>query len=330
MTCHISTFLESLVGLDTEWKKSKDLVWQQELWWFVTIPWIAKIWWFEEVCDYIFPGWRHPHVCDGSPLVAYKQSPNQHEKEVTNANQVFFFISCKGLCTQFVWLDPEFQFTATTTMLMATKLSDLEDRTSGANLQMEGHMDVPSKSTKDPGEVGTLGSYPFHLPSWSLARRPLPSHPNTRHGLGIHMTLTNEWGAVTQQPHNWTVPLVEDMLHYARTGLTEAVITGPGRAILSYGRLSMGEGLSLGEARHAAFVLTVMGTWVGKPAYLAASPFTIQEGQWLNAQAVTECQTKLRGPGHLCMNPSTTLLFRFDHPGNSPQKDTPRDASSDH
>ena len=60
------------------------------------------------------------------------------------------------------------------------------------------------------------------------------------------MTLTKELCAVPPPPHTWTVPLVEDMLCYARTGLTEAVVMGPGRAILFYERSSLGEGLSLG------------------------------------------------------------------------------------
>ena len=93
------------------------------------------------------------------------------------------------------------------------------------------------------------------------------------------MTLTKETGAVPPTPHAWTVPLVGNMLCYARTGLTKAVVTGPGRAILFYGGWSMGEGLSLGKARDATFILTGVGTWVGKPAYLATDPLTIQEGQ---------------------------------------------------
>ena len=40
----------------------------------------------------------------------------------------------------------------------------------------------------------------------------------------------------------------------------------------------MGEGLSLGKVRDATFTFTGAGTWVGKPAYLAANPLTIQEG----------------------------------------------------
>ena len=45
-----------------------------------------------------------------------------------------------------------------------------------------------------------------------------------------------------------------------------AVVTGPGRAVLFYGRCSMGEGLTMDEARDAAFLLTGAGMWVGKSA----------------------------------------------------------------
>ena len=90
------------------------------------------------------------------------------------------------------------------------------------------------------------------------------------------MTLTEGTGAA---PHTWMAPVVEDMLCYGRTGLTKAVVTGPSRAVLFHERWSMGEGLSLGKARDATFTLTGAGTWVGKSAYLATDPFTIQEAQ---------------------------------------------------
>ena len=86
-------------------------------------------------------------------------------------------------------------------MSMVAKLSDLEDRMSGANLQMEGHMDMPSQIAKDLRESGVLGSSPSHLPSWSPARRPLLNCPNTRHCLEIHVTLTKELGAVPPPSH---------------------------------------------------------------------------------------------------------------------------------
>ena len=83
-------------------------------------------------------------------------------------------------------------------------------------------------------------------------------------------------------------PLVEDMLHDVRTGLTKAVVTGPGRAVLFYGRHSMGEGLSTDETRGATFLLTRAGMWVGKLTYLAADSMTIQEGRQAIAQAIMD------------------------------------------
>ena len=92
------------------------------------------------------------------------------------------------------------------------------------------------------------------------------------------MTLTKELGAIPPPSHLWVAPLVEDLLHEARTGLTKAVVTGPGRAVLFYGRCSMGKGLMAEEAKDATLLLTGAGTWVGKSAYLAADPMTIQGG----------------------------------------------------
>ena len=68
------------------------------------------------------------------------------------------------------------------------------------------------------------------------------------------------------------------MLCDIRADLSEAVVTGPGRAVLFYGRHSLGEGITADEARDATFLLTGAGTWIGKLAYLTADPMTIQEG----------------------------------------------------
>ena len=111
-------------------------------------------------------------------------------------------------------------------MSMAAKSSDLEDRTSGASLQMEGHADMPSQSAKDLREFGALGSSPSHLLSWSPARRPPSNCSNTRHYLEIHMTLTKEIRAVPPLSHACMAPLVEDMLCDAMTGLMEGVVMG--------------------------------------------------------------------------------------------------------
>ena len=95
----------------------------------------------------------------------------------------------------------------------------------------------------------------------------------------MHVTLTEELGAVPPPSHSCMAPLVEDMLHDIRTGLTEAMVTGPGRAVLFCRRHSLREDITTDEARDATFLLTGAGTWVGKPVYLTADPRTIQEGR---------------------------------------------------
>ena len=102
--------------------------------------------------------------------------------------------------------------------------------------------------------------------------------PNMKHCLKIHVTLTEELRAVPLPSHSGMAPPVEDMLHDVRTNLTEAVVTGPGGAVLFCGKHSLGEGLTTDKARDAAFLLIGAGMWVGKLAYLTADVMTIQEG----------------------------------------------------
>ena len=70
-------------------------------------------------------------------------------------------------------------------MFMAAKLSNLVDKTFGANLQTEGHADVPTQSVKDPQEPEEEDSFPYNSPSWSLAQRLLSSCPNMKYCLEI-------------------------------------------------------------------------------------------------------------------------------------------------
>ena len=125
-------------------------------------------------------------------------------------------------------------------------------------------------------------------------------------------------------------PLVEDMLHKARTGLTVAVVTGPGRAVLFYGSCSMGEGLMADEARDAIFLLTGAGTWVGKSVYLTAHPGTIQEGRRAIAQAVLDNRVKARGPRCPCVSPPAQQPFWFNALRTSPPKGMSGDCGSDY
>ena len=91
--------------------------------------------------------------------------------------------------------------------------------------------------------------------------------------------------------------MIEDMLQETRAGLTEAVVVGPGKAILFYRRHSLGQGLKADEARDATFLLTGAGAWVGKLACLTTDPMTLQEGKRAIAHAVSDHGVKARGPG---------------------------------
>ena len=137
------------------------------------------------------------------------------------------------------------------------------------------------------------------------------------------------WGEVPPPSHSWTALVVEDMLREARAGLTEAVVTSPGRAILFYGRHSMGQGLRVDEARDTEFLLTRARMWVGKSAYLTTDPVTIQEGKRAIAQAVSDNRVKVRGLVHSWVNLPAHQPFKFNTQRTSPPKDVSRDYGSD-
>ena len=139
---------------------------------------------------------------------------------------------------------------------MAVKSSNLADKTSEANLQADGQMEKPAQGAVDLWEMEEEDSSPLCLLMWSPVQRPLLGCLNVKHCLEIQVTLTDELGDVPPCPHLWMPLVIEDKLQEARAGLTEAVVIGPGRVILFYGRCSMGEGLKADEARDTTFLLT--------------------------------------------------------------------------
>ena len=144
------------------------------------------------------------------------------------------------------------------------------------------------------------------------------------------MTLTDELRDVPPPMHSWTTPVIEDMLQETRAGLMEAVVVGPGKAILFYGRRSLGEGLKADEARDTAFLLTGAGTWVGKLAYLTADPMMLQEGKRVITCAISDHGVKARGQGHPQVNLPAQLPFRFTTsraslPGDQSMHEVPDD-----
>ena len=209
---------------------------------------------------------------------------------------------------------------ATDFVSMAAKSSNLSDKTSEANLQVDGQAEKPAQGAADWWETEGEDSSPPNLPMWLLAQRPPLGHLNTKHCLEIQVTLTDELGDVPPPSHAWTAPVIEDMLCEARAGHTEAVVIGPGRAILFYRRHSMGEGLKVDEARDATFLLTGAGTGVGKLAYLTANPMTVQEGRRAIAQGILDNRVKARGPGCPRVHLQAQQPFKFNTPRTSPPR----------
>ena len=125
-------------------------------------------------------------------------------------------------------------------------------------------------------------------------------------------------------------PIIKRHAWNARTGLTKAVVTGPGRAVLFYGRHWMGKGLMAAKARDAVFLLTGAGTWVGKLAYLTTNPMTIQEGKRAIAQAMSDNQVTARGPGCPWVNLSSQQPFWFNPLRIFPLKDVSGDGRPDY
>ena len=135
----------------------------------------------------------------------------------------------------------------------------------------------------------------------------MPDCPETQYCLGIQVISTEDGGA-TPPSHAWQVPVVEDMVCDGKSGLTKAIVMGPGQAVLFYGRWSLGEGLSLGEECH---VYTIR-------AQLNTNPLSLWEGQQLIAKAITEQHIEARQPGcphsHLLVTPPFMVHSRDKSP----------------
>ena len=98
-----------------------------------------------------------------------------------------------------------------------------------------------------PKETEVFGSTPSHSPSQFPVRKLTPDHPWTQYCLEIQVISTEDGETTPPPPHTWQAPVVEDMVWDGKSSLTEAVVMGPGWAVLFYGWWSLGEGLSLGE-----------------------------------------------------------------------------------
>ena len=118
--------------------------------------------------------------------------------------------------------------------------------------------------------------------------------------------------------HAWQALILEDVVHEGRTGLTEAIMTGPGQAVLFYGCHSLGEGLNLGEVRDAVFMLSGLIAWVGKQTQISIKPISLGNGRQLIAQAITKGHIEPRGHGHPQSILPASTPFNFHNQDMSP------------
>ena len=173
-------------------------------------------------------------------------------------------------------------------MSMVARLSDLDQLNPEVRIQTEAHTLTPHSGQNGPEDPDAFGSAPSHSPSQSPTRKPKSAWLETWYCLEIHVVSTEDEKAIPPPSHTLQAPIVEDMIQEGRPGLTEAVVTGPGWAILFYGHHSLREGLNLGEVRDAVFTLSGVVAWVGKQAELNAKPESLGEGQQLITQAITK------------------------------------------
>ena len=177
---------------------------------------------------------------------------------------------------------------ATVFMSMAARSCDLDDQMPGVNIQTNGYTLTPPRGWNCPEGPKVFGSIPSHSPSKSPARNLTPDWPETWYCLEIQVTSAKDGRATPPPPHTWQAPVMEDMVQDGKSSLTEAVVTGPGWAILCYRWQLLGEGLSLGEAQDATFMLLGAISWVGKQAQLSANPVSLGEGWQLITKAITK------------------------------------------
>ena len=200
-------------------------------------------------------------------------------------------------------------------------MSNRGDNITEANLQADGLREEPAQRAAERQEMEEVDSSPHNSLMWSPVQRPPKGRFNMNYCLSIRVTLTHELGDAPPPSHSWTTLVIEDMLQETRARLTKVVVVGPGKAILFYGRCSLGEGLNGDEARDATFLLTGAGAWVGKSAYPTTDPMTLQEGKRAIVCAISDHGVKARGLGHPRVNPPVQPPFRFTTSRASPPGD---------
>ena len=121
-------------------------------------------------------------------------------------------------------------------MSVGARSSGLADQKPEIKIQIKSHILTPPSSWNGPEDTEAFGSAQLHSPSQSLARKPTPDQPETQYCLEIQVISTEDETVIPPPPHAWQVLVMKDMVWEGKAGLAEAVVTGPGWAILFYGQ----------------------------------------------------------------------------------------------
>ena len=201
---------------------------------------------------------------------------------------------------------------------MATWLSILDDQKPGVNIQTEAHTLTPPSGQNGPEDQKAFGSISLFSPFQSLTRNLTPDQPVMWYCLDIQVTLTEDGRATPPPLHTRQAPVVEYMTWEVKSGLTEAVVTSPGWAILFYRWQSLGKGLTLGEAWDTTFMLSGAIRWVGKQPNLVPIQYAwVRVSSWSLKPSPKDASNwegwDAFAPFNLCQHHSTFVIKTHLH-----------------
>lgn len=123
---------------------------------------------------------------------------------------------------------------------------------------------------------------------WTLAQMslgtetkptPPPDMEEEFYYIRVRVTLTGQAPYGPPDSYAWTPEIVNNLLRIQDPDFTEALITGPGEAVVFYGRRTRGEGLTEAQAEISRARLSANVMWVAQSARLTADPVPVGDGR---------------------------------------------------
>ena len=139
-------------------------------------------------------------------------------------------------------------------------------------------------------QSGVKGEPPITSEKEENAKTPSPRKTDSplseraKYCLEIRVTLSDPSVSRLPPKSTWIGPIIAEELKGVRA-LTEAIVLGPGRAVLFYGCRSQGEGLDALEADQEAERLERIDHWVNHHARVEAFALSVAAGRGAASQA---------------------------------------------